>query len=160
MEQIRLLGGRLPILSSDLELRRDGLPYANQREPADKGVAVYFEWKGQQRVFACDRWDRIKDNIRALEKTIEAIRGIERWGASDMLERAFTGFTALPAPGAKRHWREVLAIDLPLYAVKADGIEAAFRRLSKKHHPDVGGSHEAMAELNEARSEALREIGK
>ncbi|MQY48236.1 J domain-containing protein [Rhizobiales bacterium RZME27] len=157
MEQIRLLGGRLPILSSDLELRRDGLPYANQREPADKGVAVYFEWKGQQRVFACDRWDRIKDNIRALEKTIEAIRGIERWGASDMLERAFTGFTALPSPGAKKTWREVLGFPAGANPDR-EGIDIEFRRKAKAAHPDAGGSTEAMAELNAARAEALKEI--
>lgn len=159
MEQIRLLGGKLPILSSDLELRRDGLPYANQREPADKGVAVYFQWKGQQRVFACYRWDRIKDNIRALEKTIEAIRGIERWGASDMLERAFSGFTALPSPTKrKRTWREVLDI-FTSGPVTVDNIELAYKRLAKRRHPDMGGSHEEMAELNQAREEALKEIG-
>jgi len=159
MEQIRLLGGRLPVLSSDLELRRDGLPYANQREPADKGVAVYFEWKGQPRVFACDRWDRIKDNIRALEKTIEAIRGIERWGASDMLERAFTGFTALPSPGAKRSWREVLGFERASNPDR-EGIELAFRSKAKRAHPDAGGSTEAMAELNAARAEALQEVNR
>src|SRR3546814_19053229 len=49
--------------------------------------------------FACDRWDTVRDNVRAIGKTIEAIRGIERWGASDMMERAFSAFEALPAPG-------------------------------------------------------------
>lgn len=163
MEQIRLLGGTLPVLSSDLELRRDGLPYAGQREPADKGVAVYFMWKGQQRVFACDRWDRIKDNIRALEKTIEAVRGIERWGASEMLDRAFSGFTALPAPGepAKRDWRDVLDLNADERSrVSKAIIEGRFRYLASQRHPDrAGGSHEAMAELNRARDEALKEIG-
>lgn len=32
----------------------------------------------------------------------------------------------------------------------ADVIQAAFRTLARKRHPDVGGSEEAMAELNEA----------
>lgn len=162
MEQIRLLGGTLPVLSSDLELRRDGLPYAGQREPADKGVAVYFMWKGQQRVFACDRWDRIKDNIRALEKTIEAVRGIERWGASEMLDRAFSGFTALPAPGeqAKRDWRKILGLSAEREFITRAHVEAAYRQAAKKAHPDAhGGSHEAMSELNRARDEALKEIG-
>jgi hypothetical protein len=30
--------------------------------------------------------------------------------------------------------------------------------LAKQRHPDAGGSAEAMAELNAARAEALREI--
>ena len=163
MDQIRMLGGTLPILSSDLELRRDGLPHAGQREPADKGVAVYFMWKGQQRVFACDRWDRIKDNIRALEKTIEAVRGIERWGASEMLDRAFSGFTALPAPcaQAKRDWRDVLDLNADERSrVSKVIIEGRYRKLAAERHPDrASGSHEAMSELNRARDEALKEIG-
>lgn len=42
------------------------------------GVAVYFTLKGQQFCFACDHWDEIKDNMQAIHKTIEALRGIER----------------------------------------------------------------------------------
>lgn len=161
LEEIRMMGGTLPVLSSNVALRRDGLPYANNSEPTDRGVAVYFMWRGEQRVFACDRWDKVKDNIRALQKTIEAIRGIERWGASDMLDRAFAGFTALPAPGAtaKRPWREVLGFP-PASSPDREGIDIEYRRKAKTAHPDThGGSHDAMSELNRAREEALREIG-
>lgn len=35
------------VLSTNMELRRDGLPYAQRRQPLDPGVAVYFPWKGQ-----------------------------------------------------------------------------------------------------------------
>lgn len=47
MDQIRLLGGKQPTLSSNLEVCRDGLPYANQRQQSDPGVAVYFVSKGK-----------------------------------------------------------------------------------------------------------------
>lgn len=155
LEQIRLLGGRYAVLSTDIELRRDGLPYATQKEPADKGVAVYFEWKGSQRVFACDRWDKIKDNIRALEKTIEAMRGIERWGASDMLERAFSAFTALPSYDSS-HWADVLNVSRD---ATVDQINAAYRAKAKSAHSDTGGDDEAMSRLNVARDQALKERG-
>lgn len=158
MEQIRLLGGRYVVLSTNIELRRDGLPYANHPEPSDKGVAVYFEWKGKQHVLACDRWNRVKDNLRALEKTIEAMRGIERWGASSMMERAFSAFVALPPAGkCLRLWREVLGFPPNSYPPRS-GIMEAFRRLAKKHHPDAGGDADAFAELNQAKDDALREI--
>ena len=147
MEQIRMLGGRYVVLSSNIELRRDGLPYANQPEPADKGVAVYFEWKGKQHVLACDRWNRIKDNMRALEKTVEAMRGIERWGASTMLERAFSAFVALPPAGdRKRSWREVLGFP-PGAKPDRYGIDIAYRHKVKKAHPDAGGSSDAFTDL-------------
>jgi hypothetical protein len=155
--EIHRMGGSYPVLSSNLELRRDGLPYAVQREPNDAGVAVYFMRKGKQMVFACDRWDRARDNMRAIAKTIEAMRGIERWGASDMMERAFSAFIALPA-GGTRSWREVLGI-LPDVQVTKDVVETFYRQRAKKAHPDTGGSTEAMAELNAARAAALKEMG-
>lgn len=75
MEQLRLMGARYVILSTNVELRRDGLPYSKQSEPVDPGVAIYFEWHGKQMSFACDRWDRVRDNVRAIGKTI---CGLER----------------------------------------------------------------------------------
>lgn len=153
--EIAMMGGSYPVLSTNIELRRDGLPYAQQREPADAGVAVYFMRKGKQMVFACDRWDRARDNVRAIEKTIEAMRGIERWGASDMLERAFSAFVALPS--SKRTWREVLGFP-PQSRPDRDAIEAAYRSKAKAAHPDTGGSNDAMAELNAARAEAQKAV--
>lgn len=46
--------------------------------------------------FACEKWQDVYGNIYAIGKTIEALRGIERWGTGDMVEQAFTGFVALP----------------------------------------------------------------
>lgn len=148
--EIKLLGGTHVVLSSNLTLRRDGIPLAGQRQPADKGVAVYFFRRGKQMAFACDRWDKIEDNIRAVAKTIEAVRGIDRWGASEMMERAFTAFEALPPP--KSCW-DILGIRPG--SSEAD-ISAAYRAKARSAHPDAGGSETAMSELNRARDEALR----
>ncbi len=60
-----------PILSTNVGLRQDGLPYANQREPEDSGVAVYFEYNKQQMCFACDKYSRVWENMVAIRKTIE-----------------------------------------------------------------------------------------
>src|SRR4051812_33906231 len=56
-KQIKLLGGMHIVLSTNVSLRRDGIPLAGQRQPTDKGVAVYFLRRNRQMVFACDRWD-------------------------------------------------------------------------------------------------------
>lgn len=144
------------ILSTNLQLRRDGLPLANQRNPEDAGAAVYFSYKKRGMVFACDRYARIEHNIYAIALTIEALRGIERWGASDMMERAFTGFTALPASTQTRSWRFVLG--LPDFGdVTRQMVEEHFRARIRFCHPDTGGSHEAMIELNSAREQGQRE---
>lgn len=134
------------VLSSNLQLRRDGLPYANQREPEDPGVAVYFAYKDSQRVFACDQYVKVAHNMRAIGLTIAALRGIERWGASDMLERAFTGFEALPNL-AKEPWWVVLKVHE--HAQMTD-IELSYRTLRSANHPDKGGDAEQFDRIQKA----------
>jgi DnaJ domain len=133
------------IISTNIPLRNDGLPYANTKRIDDVGVAVYFSYKLQQRCFACDRWNRIEDNMQAISKTIEALRGIERWATGDMLQAAFTGFTALPAPNAARAWHEVLGVKAH---DNTDNVRASYRNLASQHHPDRGGDHTRMTEIN------------
>jgi hypothetical protein len=153
--EVKRLGGTQTILSTNVRLRGDGLPYASEREPEDGGAAVYFTYKKNQMCFACDRYRSVKENLTAIGKTIEALRGMERWGASDMMERAFRGFAQLPDKTG-RDWWDVLQ-------VRRDAtrgvIDSNFRQLAQERHPDRGGSHAAMAELNAARDQALREIG-
>lgn len=146
VEEVRRMGGSQLVISTNIELRRDGLPYANRREPSDKGVAVYFDYKRRPMCFACDRWDRIGDNIYAIATTIEALRGIERWGSGSMVEQAFTGFVALPAP--KSPW-DVIGVQR---GASLEEIETAFRAKAKRLHSDAGGNDTAMAELNAARA--------
>lgn len=162
--EVSRLAGRYPdpqiVISTNIALRRDGLPLAGQRQPEDPGVAVYFLYKKRQMSFACDRWGKIEHNMQAIAKTIEALRGIARWGTGDMLEAAFTGFTALPPPsgpsshGGKRHWRDVFGTAVQNRAQLQD----VYRRLASAHHPDRGGDPAKMAELNAAREEALKEL--
>lgn len=146
MREIDLLGGRQPVLSSNIPLKRDGLPYAGQKEPVDRGVAVYFTLKGQQFCFACDRWDKVGDNIQAIRHTIAALRGIKRWGTGDMVQQAFTGFVALPS---QENLHDILGVRPD---ATEDEIDAAFKQKARIAHPDAGGSDEAMQRLNEARA--------
>jgi hypothetical protein len=38
-------------------------------------------------------------------------------------------------------------------------VEDMYRRLARERHPDNGGSHDAMAELNRAIEEARKALG-
>lgn len=150
------------VLSTNLKLRLDGLPRSDQAQPSDPGAAVYWNdpWTNAPRCMAIDRYTKVEMNIAALAATIEAMRAIERHGGAIVLERAFIGFTALPAPivaGMKRDWWLVLLLDTRYPTV--DEIQAAYRRLASKYHPDRdGGDAAKMAELNQARDDALKEI--
>lgn len=157
--EVERLGGQNVLLSSNIELRLDGRPRADRSNPSDPGIAVYMTLKNRPMVFACDRWLNVKDNIRAISKTIEALRGIERWGSGQMMERAFSGFTALPAPTEQlsRPWHVLLKVS-PDATVQE--IRIAYHNLAKLHHPDAGGSEAQMAELNEARDQGIRQNGR
>lgn len=150
-DEIDRLGGTDPILSTNIALRLDGQLRRDRIEPSDPGVAVYFTHKGKQKAFACDTYYTVRDNIRAIGKTIEALRSIERNGASHLLERALSAFDMLTAPG--KSWWDVLECRPDATRTV---IEANFRRLARDRHPDNGGTHEAMSALNEARDAALK----
>ena len=152
-DEVRRLGGSQLVISSNLPLRRDGIPYANASQPKDRGVAVYFRYKKRPMCFACDRWDKIEDNMRAISHTIAALRGIERWGTGQMVEQAFTGFVALPAP--EQPWQ---ALGLDTSTPTREQIEDAYRRLAMQHHPDRGGDPQQMARINSARDDLLKNI--
>jgi hypothetical protein len=152
--EIDRMGGSSVIISTNVPLRNDGMPRASSPEPKDAGVAVYFKYKKRDMVFACDKYRYTRDNIYAIAKTIEALRGIERWGASDMMERAFTGFVGLPEK-ASQPWREIL--DLPQDATVAE-IETSFRTLAKVNHPDNGGNRDRFEAIVAARKQALAEL--
>ena len=128
-------------------------------KPADPGVAVWFLWDGEQRCIPVDRYSSIEGNLQAIHHIIEARRVELRHGTLELVRASFKGFTlALPAPG-KRPWREVLGI-MGGVAVTHDMIAAFYREEAARRHPDKpGGSHDAMTELNQARAEALKEIG-
>lgn len=170
------------IVSSNCALNHDGRPRYNAKEPQDGAVAVYFHWKGQPFVVACDTYLWVWENTRAVTKTLDAMRAIKRHGASQLLERAVSGFSALPpARDAKpqRPWWEVLGLDVGedslinpdvLKAVIADpdhpmrrGVlkmaEALFRVKASEKHPDLGGDAEAFAEVNGAIESAREQLG-
>lgn len=144
------------IVSTDVRTRLDGLPRSGEPKPDDPGAAVYWQPPvGAMRCMAIDRYDEVADNLAAIAATLEAMRAIERHGGAAILDRAFAGFEALPAPGAKREWWEVLRVSRDS---SREEVRRAYRLLASAAHPDKpGGSHERMAELNAAQDAALRE---
>jgi hypothetical protein len=160
--ELRLMGvtEQTITISSDIPLRADGLPRADRGEPQDPGIAVYFKFDGRDLSFACDSYETTRDNLRALALTIEALRGIQRWGASDLMDRAFRGFAALPEK-ATSPWRETLGFKSD-ELVTHDRIDARFRDLVKEHHPDYNpndpNADERFRQIIEAREIARREV--
>lgn len=166
--------GSHAVITSDLPLRGDGLPYADAR-CADPGVAVWWVEKGKEMVIACDRWRTLPLNLSAIDRTLEAMAGIERWGADTMVDRVFAGFAALPPPGytsegtgvveppAMPPWREVFKVPAVFEGNLSKPDLLAFVKLRYREqiaqaHPDKGGNAELAAIINGAMEEAEKEL--
>ena len=160
VNEIEMLTGRRTesIISTNIKLRRDGLPYASGKLPEDSGVAVYFKYHDKDMCFACDKFRQVWENMVSIKKTIEAIRGIERWGASDMMERAFKGFVALEySEGSVQPWRHVLDVS---HDATLSICEKQYKRLRSTHHPDKGGDKLTFYKVEQAIKEARVELAK
>lgn len=124
--------------------------------PADPGVAIWFLWDNEWRCIPIDRYASVAANLQALHHVLEARRTELRHGTIALVRATFQGFLALPAPVEKRHWTDVLSVARD--ATK-EQIEQRYRNLARANHPDHGGDADAMAEINRAREEALKETG-
>ncbi len=151
--QLSMLGATSVIITSNMQYRNDGLPYIRQ-SVNDTGVAVYFKLDGEEQCIPCDKWRLLEENLRAIAKTIEALRGLERWGAKDMVNAAFRGFKALPSTvivtRPHRSWFVVLDVDEHANALE---VKQAYRDAIKLHHPDAGGVADDFAEIQQAYKE-------
>ena len=130
----------------------------NQRLFAgDPAAAVW--WNNRQkelRVLACDRYEKLADNMHAIFLTLGAMRALERWGAYTAEQAAEGARLALPPPETDAiDWPSILGVQRgwPLPA-----IEAVWKTRVEKAHPDRGGDPALMAQLNAAMDAARKEI--
>lgn len=133
-EEVRRFGGTDLIISSNLALKLDGTPRSGQRQPDDRGVAIFFKRNAVDMALACDVYTTVEDNLWALCRTLEALRQIERDGSPALINRAFKGFAHLPDPD-QREWWEVLNI---ARTASNEEIKKAYFALARKYHPDTG----------------------
>jgi hypothetical protein len=165
LNELRLLGAKSVVISSNMAVRNDGLPYAEtaRRKIEDPGVAVYFARGDRRLVMARDVFTTVHDNLRSIGLAIAALRTMERHGGGDLMDRAFDGFAALPPPSSSPPagtWRDVLGPIPPHLsaATTLELVEQRFRDKARQHHPDRGGDVGAMTLLNLAIVEARREL--
>lgn len=157
--EVQLLVGRYAnsslVISTNQPLRKDGYPMASYKISEDPGVAVYFMKNQKQVCIPCDKWVKIEDNLRAVGKTIEAIRGIERWGAKETVDAAFQGFEALPPGTGKTENVMVQKVDYFGGFTSVEAVQLRYKTLVKKLHPDLGGNQEEFQDM-QAQYEKLR----
>ncbi len=160
MIEIKRLKAQEVIVSCNIPIRKNGVDRDwdyPRKKIQDNGVAIYFKLDGVSQVLSCDAWHSLEHNLRALTKTIEALRGLDRWKASEILKRAFSGLKELPETAESlTRWWEILGVgqkDPP------GMIKTAYRQLAYLHHPDQGGDSYQFSRINEAWEKAKKERG-
>ena len=79
---------------------------------------------------------------------------MERHGGGEMMERAFLGFAALPAPG-QENWWDILGLSPDCSLEEA---RRAYHASAIKYHPDISEDTGMMAKVNRAWDEARTAI--
>lgn len=139
------------------DIRNDGWIRSNARIPSHPGVVLYFDAMatragkqiGPMR-YALDQYRTWQDNLRALVLTLEALRSVDRYGATTHGEQ-YRGYAALPpAPqGADRTTatrtilRAALGCEPAEYAFElaiTNGVDQSTYNVARRNsHPDVTG---------------------
>ncbi len=124
------------------DIRNDGWPRANAREPVHPGVEISFlsPVSGQRLVYASDTCERWEHNVRSIALGLEALRAVDRYGITRRGEQ-YAGFKALPAGAGPSPERGRALIR------EHGSVRAALMAT----HPDQGGDPEAFADVQAAR---------
>lgn len=164
-DQFDRLGAEDVVLSTNIELTLGGEPRADRRMPDDVGAAAYFRLpanaertqsgKAEEKVLACDKWLTVQENICAIANHIDCLRRVDRYGVGTIAQ-AFTGYDALPPPGADNRapWRAEFGFPSTARVTPED-VQHRYRVMAKQFATDEA----ALLNLNLAREAALRELG-
>lgn len=174
--ELAAIGVRSCVIQADIDesdIRLDGMPRANARQRTPR-VVVGFEHPQQGAVsFPSGKYDRLWCNVRAVVKTLEALRAVDRHGVTQRAEQ-YTGWKQLPSGGDLSRGAIVTgsfasveaAARFLLETARATPVEASVRRVidepdglkwaydgaARRAHPDLStGSDAVMAKVNAAR---------
>jgi hypothetical protein len=132
------------------DIRNDGWPRSSAR-PASSAVIVSFHSKHGRCSMPCDRFDAWEDNLRAIAKTLHALRDADRYGVTKSGEQ-YRGWTQLPPPTAKESYPTdaecglARLADLTVEQVRSNP-RSAYLRAAKLHHPDHGGTYKNFLDV-------------
>lgn len=130
------------------DIRLDGRPRGNA-QASHPGVIVVAETANGTLRFPCDKFLHWADNLRAIAKSLEALRMVDRYGVTRSGEQ-YRGWAALPAPQAPDDEINTLekargiieqVLDARVLWGEID-LEYTIRLAKRKTHPDTGGSAE------------------
>lgn len=148
--ELDLIGARHVVIGCALrpeDIRKDGWPRANARQPSHPGVEVSFTHPDQGRIaYATDVCESWQHNLRSIALGLQALRAVDRFGITERGQQ-HAGAKVLTAGGPSQE--DVVTRGGRLVA-EHGGVRAALHAV----HPDHGGDPDdwhAMQAWREAR---------
>jgi len=134
-------------------------PYASQPEPEDPGVVLRWTMDGNQYAVACDRYSRVRDNLRTIGLYVKEKRKMEK----RPVETGEDEFANARLPSGDE---STIVAEPPAHEVLEVSPEAgpevvkqAARAKKKETHPDRGGSEQAFQRVVRAEEQLLERGG-
>ncbi|ELZ84423.1 heat shock protein DnaJ domain protein [Haloferax elongans ATCC BAA-1513] len=133
----------------------NSLPRHNAR-PDDPGFVMRWSKNGEQFAVACDRYSRLRDNVREVYKWIHETRMRSQRGVvtgeDEFAAARLPSADDVVAAPASRSPHHVLGVDPD---ASEDEVEDAYREKLHEVHPDRGGSHAEFQKLQNAKEAML-----
>lgn len=136
--------------------KRDNRPYA-RANPDDPSFVLKWTMDGEQYAVACDRYSRLRDNVRTVGHYLREKRKMEgrpvATGESEFANARLppADEDAVVASGTVPP-HIVLGVDKD---ASDNEVQQAFREKAKTAHADTGGCNEEMKDLLDAREAML-----
>jgi hypothetical protein len=140
------------------DIRNDGWPRSGNWKNGygGPGVIVSFESPKGAMSFPCDKFRDWQDNLRAIAKSLEALRMVDRYGVTRGNEQ-YRGWTQIGNGNGKMDRASALKFVENLAgapfgrATTPQIISEVCRALKIRYHPDrEGGSHETFVAIGQA----------
>lgn len=141
--ELRNLGATNVVLGASFreqDLRMDGLPRSNAKEPSHPGVEISFDSPHGRLVYATDSCERWEHNVRSVALGLEALRAVDRFGITKHGEQ-YAGWKQLGAgSNDAERGRDLIR--------EHGSVTAAL----KATHPDTGGDEADFRAVQAARA--------
>jgi hypothetical protein len=156
----------LQIAMREQDFRLDGMPRANA-VPAHPGVILNIESNKGPLSFPCDKFDRWRDNLRAVVLGLEALRKVDRYGITPGNEqyRGWQAIEAAPAEPVKTLEQLVAVLAdyagliTPIADSSPENLARIYRTARANTHPDRSGGDRGAWDRVEKAAEQLRRMG-
>lgn len=161
-DELQKLDARDIVIAVALEpgdIRIDGWPRSNAREPRHPGVILSFTSKHGPLQYATDVYEMWQHNVRAIALGLQALRAVDRYGITSTGEQ-YTGWKALGtgnagavngSPGlTSKQEAERLLCEVVGEHMGALPLKSLYRQALVKTHPDRGGDAGRFAAVRQA----------